>query len=165
MEYFPVKFKLGYKYQYLIWCSGQLDQLFVLAGIAPAFKNTVQLNSFAKSRQLELSPDNSTYNLDQIKMWCKNPTSQIEPNIFLNVWNIFGDLAAAFPSEHKEFERLTQNYLSQYNKLFYGCNLLSRKAGVKPYAPVWSAQDLQNMRIVFMYGLTLVRRKVRLQNV
>ncbi len=165
MEYFPIKIKLGYKYQYLIWCSGELDQLFTLSGIAPAFKNSAQLNLFAKNHQLELTPDNSYFNLDQIKIWCENPTSQIEPSTFLNVWNIFGDLAAAFPSEHEAFERLTQNYLSQYNKLFYGCNLFSRKAGAKSYTPAWSAQDLQSIRIVFMYGLNLVRNRVRLQNV
>jgi hypothetical protein len=164
MEYFPVKIRVNYKQTYLIWCSDFLDKVFSVNGITPTFSSVEKLSEFSKLNKIEFNSEEAFYDFDKIKLWCENPTPKIQAESFLNTWNFFGDLAASYPTEHQQFELLTQKYIKQYNKLFYGCNLKCINSSSKKYRPEWLPQELLNIRAVFLYGLELCKKHFRANN-
>ncbi|MES2676259.1 MAG: hypothetical protein V4660_18620 [Pseudomonadota bacterium] len=161
MEYFPVKITLNYKSCYLIWCSDSVDKVLSINGKTPKFDGFENLLKFSSLNEIELTNEVAHYNLDKIKLWCNSPTTQIEAKSFLNAWNLFGDLAAAYPESRLKYESLTQKCIRQYNKLFYGSNLPCIKTTSRKFCPEWSPRELVNIRTVFLYGFEICRSKLR----
>jgi hypothetical protein len=161
MEYFPVKITLNYKSCYLIWCSDSLEKVLSINGMTPKFASFENLLKFSSLNKIELINEVAYYNLDNIKLWCNSPTLKIEAKLFLNAWNLFGDLAAAYPESHLKYESLTQKHIRQYNKLFYASNLPCINTTSKKFYPEWSPRELVNIRTIFLYGFEICKSKLR----
>ncbi|MEJ2612224.1 MAG: hypothetical protein P8179_19700 [Candidatus Thiodiazotropha sp.] len=161
MEYYPVKYKLNYKNHFIIWCGNDIDHVLVINGFIAVFQNLTEINKYASANSLKLNSKPISYELDKIKLWCKNPTSKINCVAFLDSWNLFGDIAASFPQEHEKFESLTKKYLSQYNKLFYGCNLDPIRRNKPKYYPIWSNSDINYIKSIFRHGFKLINQRCR----
>ena len=168
MDYFIIWFKLDYHNQYAIWCTGQKsnlpDQFYQENGLIPIFENITSLNKYATRKNITLIEEKPTiHNLDCVQTWLKTTSKKKYHKELLNAWNFFGDIAAIEQSSYLHFEKLTQNHLSRYEKLFYAGNILRRDSGnINPkYCEKLTKQDILSISIVLRYGFKLLRKSFR----
>ncbi len=170
MDYFVLWFKLDYRHQYAIWCTGsqhQPDHLYHHNGFIPIFDRVSALKTYAHIQNLTIIDEAPIlHNLDQVKIWLKTSQMKNMNNELLAAWNLFGDIAAIHPVQHLTFEALTQKHLIQYRKLFAAQNI-GRTAGcVRPkYDPTWTKDDKKAISHVLTYGLQLLRKSFRHQSI
>lgn len=164
VEYFVLRFRVSFSDHYAIWCSNDHGQDYVLAsnGIIPYFSSRKGVEEFAKENQLRLKEEESIrHNLDAVRFWLHNQHEKIDCNEFLAAWNLLGDVAAAFPEEGSWFEQKTQDYIREYDKLFYGNNLKAMRGRHPKYYPVWSVRELEHIKEIMGLGLHLLKRRLR----
>ena len=169
MDYFVLWFKLDYRHQYTIWCTGQTnapDQLYQHHGFIPVFDSLHALKRYADLNHIMLVEETPLlHDLDCVKVWLKTQHPKTPNDALLAAWNLFGDIAAIHPAQHLTFEALTQKHLIQYRKLFAVQNI-GRTAGcVRPkYDPAWTKSDKKAISRICIYGFKLLRNSFRHQS-
>lgn len=168
MNYFVLWFKLDYRHQYTIWCTGKQgypDQLYHYDGLIPVFDRLDALKKYADQRHIVLDEETPVlHHLDHVKVWLKTRHQKTPNDVLLTAWNLFGDIAAIDHAEHLKFELLTQKYLAQYRKLFAAQNMLCNTARPK-YHPTWTKEEQKLIADVLGYGFNLLRKHFRHQTI
>jgi len=161
MQYYAINLKSGYRNNYAIWCGDDIDHLYVVDGFIPVFKTLNDLVLFAKSSQMELNLPVSKIDLDRVRVWCKSPSEKIDCNLFLDTWNMLGDIAATYDDLYESFESMTDKYLSEYRKLFAGNNIKALRGNNPKYHPKWDNDEVNNIKEIMNYGFSLFKKKCR----
>jgi hypothetical protein len=117
-------------------------------------KDSLRQRAIELSFQIQ-SPDWSRLDLDKLQKWLSKPMKKRLSCVrFLNLWNIFDDFASQL---HLEFD--PDHIASQhvYDKLFFGANLPSITPKGQFYVPIWSDDEIEQIRCVLGKGLQIFR--------
>lgn len=164
MEYYILWLRLSFSDRYAVWCSNDSGPDYVLAkdGIVPCVTSKVRVKAFAKESGIELQREEPIrHNLDSVRLWLHNKKGRINCNDFLAAWNLFADVEASFPEEGARLDKKTNEYLREYNKLFYGNNLKAVRARHPRFFPVWSSRELGHISEIMHMGLRMLKNRLR----
>jgi len=111
---------------------------------------------------LSLVPDEpARYDFDQLREWCIGAeASGVDCPALLNAWNFFDDLARLHDDAESDYAKLSRGAETSYDKLFWGNNLPSMTPPGESFTPVWSAEELEDIRRVMEAGLKLVEAEL-----
>lgn len=161
-EWYAVWYRLGGIDRYLLWWQ---EGVFVTANRrVPVFRSLDHLRTFAEREGIiPRDPDPSPFDLDRITQWLDRPEpTTIDCSSFLNVWNLFDNVAlgtnSVFPPDEVD-------WIDAYNRLFYGCNLPAITPPGEHFTPTWDSDDVAIITTVLTNGLALMRDHVFLQTV
>jgi hypothetical protein len=164
MQYYATNLKSGYQNNYVIWCGDDIDHLYVIDGYIPIFQSPREIVSFAKNHKMELVMPPFVLNIDRVRAWCASPSKKIDCVLFLNTWNMLGDIAATYEGLYESFEFKTEKYLSEYRKLFAGNNIKVMRGNNPKYYPKWDNEEIKNIKAIMDYGFSLFKKKCRKYN-
>jgi hypothetical protein len=158
-HYYICKFKLDGKDRYIIWYGGDRDG--ILLGeedkivALDSFKQVVE---YAQKEDISIVAESiPIYKFDVISSWCSHPSiEEIDCREFLNMWNIFIDLASSIGSR-SQFNAVDLDMGNLYDKFFYGNNLLSKNSTKNLYEPSWSEYEIYEIANLFMKGVQDLR--------
>ena len=156
-NYWPCRFTLNGNRRYFLWFQGTRDGIVLdRARKVQTFPSKRALMLFAQKNHLKIDKTMlCSYDFDRLSKWLKSPSGKsIDPNIFLDFWNLFNDLAhsvkVAFnPSRKKTYK--------VYEKLFYGCNLPAIRRGRPKYHPIWLSSEVEQISQVLGSGVRLFK--------
>ena len=158
-------YKLDFQNRYTIWQGNddcEKDKLYTINGIIPSFSTIPAIEEFSNMEGIELENEKPIkHNLDTVKFWLANPAGKIICGDFLAAWNLFGDTAWTFNGHGEPFEKITQKYLNEYDKLFFGSNLKVLRSYRQKYYPKWTSSNVKNIRIVLKTGLKFFKQNLR----
>jgi hypothetical protein len=98
--------------------------------------------------------------LDAARVWCNSPSAEtLDCNLVLGAWNLFADVEGI--RKHPSFRALDAAADRPYDKLFFGCNLPTVTPEGERYGPVWSAEEVEQIRSVLAAGFDLFLGRVR----
>jgi hypothetical protein len=118
---------------------------------------------YARQRALIMNEESPIkHDLDKIRTWIHNKNSNINCDEFLSAWNLFGDIAATYSSEHIKFENQTQSSINEYNKLFWGNNLKALRSTHPKYYPSWCDYEKERIAKVMLAGFKLLNAYIRI---
>jgi len=160
-NYFIRPIKIEDSNLYLIWYQNDHDGLVLNdSGSVLAFGSKKQLRKFAESHSMELRPtDRMLIDLDFLANWLKEPDPKgVDCFIFLESWNLFGDLRSSI--ENRNTDPDDNKHLHIYDKLFYGNNLPAVTPEGREYEPIWTEEDVLELRDVLEPGLNLFRNRL-----
>jgi hypothetical protein len=163
--YYIVWYKLSYQHRYAIWFSNDegADSFYSEKGKIPCFESKQRLLQYARERTLIINEESPIkHDLDKIRTWIHNKKSNINCEEFLSAWNLFGDIAATYPSEHIKFENQTQKSINEYNKLFWGSNLIVLRGAHPKYFPSWCVHEEESIAKVMQTGFKLLNANFRI---
>jgi len=125
----------------------------------PNFRDQEALRAYATIHQLNLDEiDPLLHDLDVVAQWLRRSLpAEIDCDVFLTAWNLFGDLAA---SVNGDFDRDRHRTQHVYEKLFWGNNLPAVTPPGKQYTPIWSDDELLLIRKILTDGLLLFREHI-----
>jgi hypothetical protein len=127
-SYFILWYQFNREDNYLIWFSGDPDGVYAENGKIPTFGSKEFLRNFAESKNIELVVEEPVlHNFDPVKDWINGASKEINPNDFLAVWNLIGDIANTLKLDFlgNAKDGLTRRL---YSKLFAGNNLPAMQA-------------------------------------
>jgi hypothetical protein len=132
--------------------DGQLLHARSLEGLASA----------AAEMGLSIVPDEpARYDFDQLRQWCIGAEAAgVDCSAFLNAWNFFDDLTRLHDDRDSDYAKLSRRAAQSYDKLFWGNNLPSMTPPGERFTPVWSAEELEDIRRVMEAGLRLVEAEL-----
>ncbi|WP_425618266.1 hypothetical protein NA78x_001969 [Anatilimnocola sp. NA78] len=116
------------------------------------------LASAATEMGLSLVPEEpARYDFDQLREWCVGADgSGVNYRAFLNAWNFFDDLARFHDEPDSDYAKLSRSAQQSYDKLFWGNNIPAITPPGERFTPVWSTEELEEIRQVMQAGLKLV---------
>jgi hypothetical protein len=98
--------------------------------------------------------------LDAARAWCNSPRGEtLDCNLLLGTWNLFADVEAI--RKHPSFRAMDAAADGPYDKLFLGCNLPAITPEGETYSPVWSDEEVAQIRRVLTVGFDLFLGRVR----
>ena len=112
----------------------------------------VDLTSACQKLSIAQETEITEYNLDQFYEWMLSDKTTVDCERFLDFWNITSDLAY---SANDMFCGDTEEYISIYDKLFYGSNLPSINSSQDKYSPTWDISEIKMLKSVIQSGLHL----------
>jgi hypothetical protein len=154
-NYYICQFHLSKKSSFVIWFSNERDGLLLDNNGKIVALGTLSLaRAYAKNNGISINPESVPfYDFDAISSWCSMPRpSQIDCVLFLNVWNMFSDIAASI-GENSIFAAADKGLKKIYDKLFFGNNLPAATQEGMSYEPEWSAAEADKIVVVFRAGL------------
>ena len=83
----------------------------------------------------------------------------IDCSLFLNVWNLFDDVASS--TGVGAFERNSREALVVYDKLFWGNNIRAVTPPGEHYVPAWTEGEIAELHRILGDGMALVRNAIR----
>jgi hypothetical protein len=98
----------------------------------------------------------SFYDYDKVSrlLSVKKRTIKIECKVILDIWYLSLDMARSTNiSFYKDGDDMTDEILTVYNKLFYGCNLPAIKGDGENYFPIWSDEEMNIIYNILENGL------------
>jgi hypothetical protein len=158
-EHFLCEFRFNAKSYFVIWYDGSEDGLLVDSKQKLAqFEHQEDARNFLIKQGFYLSENQVTiYNFDRIAQWVNQPTpAQIDCVEFLDVWNMFVDVANSVGGSSVFMEK-NSDLDSIYQKLFYGCNLLSITPPGEQFEPTWTLSEMTFLSNLFGAGIELLR--------
>ncbi len=151
-QYFAVCFRIKCAEYFLIWVSSETDRLVLSRkNRLAAFSNIGELIAFGTEKDLIIQTEKPPiYNFDALVDWTRAPDlNNIDCEVFLNAWNMLGDIEISFGRKLKEPDGSN----TVYDKLFYGNNLAPVTPEGEHYLPKWSEEEVAIMVSVFKAGL------------
>lgn len=151
-QYYAVCFRFEHKEYFLIWISSDIDRLVLSTEKKLAvFSSIEELIMFAEQSDFlvhsEVTP---LYDFDALADWTKVPDpNKIDCKIFLDAWNMSGDIEKSFGRKLEEPDESS----AVYDKLFYGNNLSSITPQGEHYIPQCSKDEVTCIVSVFEEGL------------
>ncbi len=161
--YYCLWYRLDHTDGHLIWFSNDNDGVVTQPdGMVPSFRDQKALHDYATLHQITLDPmEPLLHDLDDVARWLRQSLSaEVDCDILLTAWNLFGDLASSVKGDFDPDRTQTQHI---YEKLFWGNNLPAITPPGKHYTPRWSDDELLLMRNVLHNGLRLFRTHVKIQ--
>ena len=157
-KHYRVRYRLDGLDRYLIWFSDDSDGVVLETGRSVAsFRTRSDLDSFAESRGLAFEPgEPAEFDLDSVEAWLREPDgSTVDCDVFLNAWNLFGDIASSRGDASLERSSLSAGRV--YGKLFWGCNVPAVTPDGEQYVPSWSDREVAELRRNLSGGIRLMR--------
>jgi hypothetical protein len=127
-----------------------------------AARSLEALASAASELGLSLVQDGpSLYDFDKLREWCvRTEAAGVDCAAFLNAWNFFDDLARLHEDRQWDYAKLSQRASQTYDKLFWGNNLPSVTPPGERFTASWSAEELEEIRLVMEAGLRLLKAEL-----
>ena len=154
--YFPCEVRVHGKDIFVVWHEDR----FVLRPDGQLLRawSLGELVSDADEMGLSLIEDEPVrYDFDRLRDWCAEVTAEgVDCPDFLNAWNFFDDLAKSHEDSESVHFRVSRSADHIYEKLFWGNNLPSVTPPGERFAPVWSTDELAEIRRLIESGLQLV---------
>jgi hypothetical protein len=157
--YYICEFKLDRKTSYVIWYSGNDDGILLSEeNKVIAFGSIDRILAYTQEKSLSVNNESiPMYDFDVISSWCDRPNlSQIDCESFLNIWNMFTDLASSM-GKRSQVCAADVGVDSLYDKLFYGNNLPSINLTEELYEPSWNQDEASAIAHLFAKGLQDLR--------
>jgi hypothetical protein len=157
-KHYQVRFRLDGVDSYLIWFSNDSDGVVVeLDGSVPTFRARSDLCAYAGRRGLALEAEEpSEFDLDAVERWLtRSDPGAIECGLFLDAWNLFGDIASS--KGCAAFEGASRSAVVVYDKLFWGNNLPTVTPPGEHFVPAWSDAEVAELHRILSNGMALVR--------
>jgi hypothetical protein len=158
-QYFAVCFRIEGAEYLLIWVSSETDRLILSPkNRLAAFVDMGELTKFAANNGFIIQPEKPpVYDFDALVDWISSPDlNNIDCEIFLNIWNMLGDIEISLGRKLKEPEGSN----TVYDKLFYGNNLPPVTPEGEHYVPEWSEDEVAIMVAVFEDGVNMLREGI-----
>lgn len=150
---------------YLLWYEGPeteaQDRVVVDEnGRVPVFRALDELKAMAPRRGFDVIDEAPVqHDLDALGRWLTDPrVDNVEPDVLLAGWNIFGDIAISVGAT---FDPDPDTTIDLYQKLFWGNNLPAMTPPGERYVPTWTEVEIARMVDVLSEGLRLFREVLR----
>ena len=129
-------------------------------GLILSFRDLSDLWGYAANHGLTLQDkEPPRRDLDEVINWLASPTlGGIVCGVFLDSWNLFDDIARS--RYDSAFLRLSKEACAVYDRLFWGSNLPAMTPPGEHFDPVWSDQDVEELRRVLGDGIAMLRRSL-----
>jgi hypothetical protein len=151
---------LDYKFSklYVIWISDDTDRLVADdENKIIAFRTKDELTAYADKHQLKFNEEYSTCNLYLLQRWLLAPSEMIDCTEFLNLWNLFTDVAETVCQPFLGDEKETVNN-NLYEKLFDGNGLwISSDPN-----PSFDKTEIETLQKVLNQGLNLLQKNLHI---
>jgi hypothetical protein len=158
-HYYICEFRLDGKISYVIWYSGEQDGILMRQeNVVIALNSLEYILAYTQEKSISVVDESiPVYDFNFISSWCIQPSpAQIDCKEFLNIWNMFTDLASSI-GNHSQFCTADVGINNLYDKLFYGNNLPSSNLTQKLYKPSWSQDEADAIANLFVKGLKDLR--------
>ncbi len=145
---------------YAIWFSNDTEGIITLDRQILLFRTIEDLSVYSKNHHIILQKDPAFwYDFKAIEQWIKRSRKEdVQPDLFLNIWNIFTDMATS--TQHVIEER-TAETAHVYRKLFAANNLPSINQTGKSYIPHWVNKEIRILKEVLQAGIVLFNSNSR----
>jgi hypothetical protein len=140
--------------EYLLYIVNDKNSFVSNNGVIEKYSNRSSLSERANELGFQIQPvDWSHLDFNKLQKWLSKPTKKrISCLRFLNLWNIFDDFALQL---HLEFDLDHTATQFVYDKLFCGCNFSSMTPQNRFYVPIWSDEEVEQIRCVLDAGLKI----------
>lgn len=158
--YYPICVRMAGAERFMVWVTNDRDG--ILTGEDGLVLNTSTLPGlFVMSRQCGLAllaADTPCYDIDWLEAWLASPDAAIDCRQLLDLWNLFGDLAASVRGRRSdEFRERDAAADNTYQKLFWGNNLPAVTPPGERFVPEWSAAERAELVHIMATGAQLMR--------
>jgi hypothetical protein len=160
--HYQVRCRLDGADSYLIWFSNDSDGVVVEAdGSVPAFRTRTDLSGYAARQGLAFEDEEpGEFDLDAVERCLRRPDPEaIDCSLFLNCWNLFDDIASSLGCA--AFQQSSRAAGVVYDKLFWGNNLPAVTPPGERFIPIWSEDQVAEIRRILSDGMALTRESVR----
>ncbi|CAN5307548.1 hypothetical protein BH09BAC1_BH09BAC1_15080 [soil metagenome] len=177
-ELYIILIKLDGKVEFTLWGERQLGDEEI--GVDRfALDNAGKLllhDSFDRSRlyalenQLKLKEFDEDVDyfkdldFDKVVAWIRKPNTRIECELFNNIWNAAGDLAATLPTGFQKHDN-NKRTLRIYDKLFWGLNLPAFTPPGRHYIPRWNKWEVLLLRTVMRDAVRSFQQAIKDSNI
>ena len=163
MEFFDCWYRLDKNEKHLIWYSNDEDGVVVNQKSKQilSFVTSEHLHAYAQSNGIVITKSTPVlHRLDLAAEWLAATTDfPIPCGEFLIVWNMLGDVACSLEMKDT-FVEFDSSAANTYDKLFWGAKLPSVTPANGNYTPLFSSDELRQMRALFSWGLGVFRDHV-----
>lgn len=152
-NYYTICLDFKFYQWYIIWISDEVDGVLVDDDHKIiVFKTEAGLTLFWQENIKNADIEITTYNLYKIQHWLSDPYSGFDCNEFLNLWNLFTDIAE---STKLQFIGDVKNEIrnSVYEKLFNG----SDGYWAEDPDPVFNDEEINALAGVMQNGIDLLK--------
>jgi len=160
-SYYPYWLKLDKRNLCCLWVTEEFDQVYLNdQQQLPAFTTEESLKAHFHDISIAVEESMAVpLDLDKVQAFCKKPTvGRVNCKVFLNAWNIFGDLYSAINQRNMDIE--DKGHLDVYNKLFWGSNLPVMTPVGEKFIPSWTDEELKELSDVLSSGLADFKSRV-----
>ena len=118
--HYPICLDFKFQKLYLVWIEYDEDELLINDNRKIiAFKSEDELLHYWRSNIKEKYKEVVIYDIFKLQQWLLFPSLKFDNNEFLNMWNLFTDIAKSTKLEFRgDVKDLTRNLI--YDKLFNG---------------------------------------------
>lgn len=154
-QYFEVRYRLRGRWKWLLWYSDDVDGVETSsAGQLLVFRTVDSLRRYTTRHQLAVDDSVTKYDLDIVFEWLHTALpEEIQCEIFLNAWNLFGDVANSVTEQRAWWQSLNSAADAEYAKLVAGCNLPALRPTGPTYTPLWSDEEAATIAELFDCGI------------
>ena len=156
-KYYSCKYRLNRTDAFLIWFSNEKDGVITdAAGAVICFASKHSIEQFALREELRLQfEEPALYDFDLVLRWAaSNGRGPIDCSLFLNVWNLLGDISRSVGGD---FDPNLKQTKKLYDKLFWACNLPAVTPVGRKFKPTWSQDDRCLLCSVLSSGIKCLR--------
>lgn len=156
--YYLIRFCLDGAQGYLIWYDDdQKDGVVLTAPDRVAvFRGLPEAAEHAASHVFQIKEEErlAVYDFDRLEAWLSHPSrEEIDCAFFLNMWNLFTDVAHSIGAALAE----TPKTSDVYDTLFWGCNLPSITPAGEHFEPSWAGDSVSILSEFLSSGLMMMR--------
>ena len=155
--FYRCKYRLNQINAFLIWFSNEKDGVATdSAGAVISFASERLIKQFASRKKWKVQSEKlAFYDFDSVLSWvASNGKGPIECNLFLNVWNLLGDISHSVGGDFNPNLKQTKKL---YDKLFWGCNLPAVTPVGRKFKPDWPKVERRLLCSVLSSGIELFR--------
>jgi len=160
-------YKLWYRYnavdRFLIWYTNERDGILDFEGCIPSFRTESALLAYADSLSVTVEAEASgLHDFDLVQTWLADPQPhRVNLYVFLDAWNLFGDVARTLPAVGGRFIELDSRLGPLYDKLFWANNLPAMTPEGERFVPEWSTIEIEGFTALLREGLSMLIRSLR----
>jgi len=159
-KYYIIRLDFNFQKLYIIWISDDIDKLVVNNDLKIiAFRSKSKMLEFAALCAITLETDIAEYNVYDLKQWTIAPDDKFDCNSFLNLWNLFNDVAASidqqFIGDIRDSERD-----ELYDKLFDGSGIFISKDP----NPQFCLSEINLLKDILQNGLSFLSDNLEIQD-
>jgi len=157
-RYYAAEFKYIDRIYFCIWYNNLVDMndtegLCINNGRILYFDRMEKLKHYCETHEMMYIDEPTQYDMVRIQQWVREGTSDdIDCDLLLIFWNIVIDLAATLKLD---FIGNDDEYDDVYSKLFAGNNLPTINTSGKEYIPMWSEEEVLQLKQVIGRGVIM----------
>lgn len=146
---------------YAIWFDDGYSKFrLISSGEILAFRSEVEAEKSAgKFRKGLPIGRKQLLDLDACKKWVSKPSADsVDCDAFLSAYNAAGDYRNAAARANLDIG--DKKYLQITDKLFWGCNLPSVTPKGKSYSPIWTKEEVKELRTMLEESIAIFESKL-----